>query len=74
MTGGLSVHDVEIINWAIKETDLYDYKDREVEYLSQGQKQRAWIAMTLAQETNIIMLDEPTTSLDMAYQLEVLEV
>ena len=41
---------------------------------SGGQRQRAWIAMTLAQETEIIMLDEPTTYLDMSYQLEVLEV
>lgn len=74
MTGGLNKHDREIINWAIVETDLKEYKDREVDELSQGQRQRAWIAMTLAQETDIIMLDEPTTYLDISYQLEVLQL
>ena len=72
--GGLSIHDKEVIEWAIEETGLKDFADREIENLSGGQRQRAWIAMTLAQETDIIMLDEPTTYLDMSYQLEVLEV
>ena len=74
MIGGLTTHDKELIDWAIKETGLTEFADREVEHLSGGQRQRAWIAMTLAQETEIIMLDEPTTYLDMSYQLEVLEV
>ena len=74
LIGGLNSHDKEIIDWAINETGLSDFKDREVENLSGGQRQREWIAMTLAQETDIIMLDEPTTYLDMSYQLEVLEV
>lgn len=74
MIGGLSIHDKEVIEWAIEETGLKDFADREIENLSGGQRQRAWIAMTLAQETDIIMLDEPTTYLDMSYQLEVLEV
>lgn len=42
--------------------------------MSGGQRQRVWIAMALAQETDIIFLDEPTTYLDMAHQLEVLEL
>jgi len=74
MIGGLSIHDKEIMEWAIDETGLKDFEDREIDSLSGGQRQRAWIAMTLAQETDIIMLDEPTTYLDMSYQLEVLEV
>ena len=74
MMGGLTSHDQDIINWAIKETGLSDFADREVDCLSGGQRQRAWIAMTLAQETDIIMLDEPTTYLDLSYQLEVLEI
>lgn len=74
LVGGLTKHDKDAIDFAIKETDLYEFKDREVESLSGGQRQRAWIAMVLAQETDIIMLDEPTTYLDMSYQLEVLEV
>ncbi len=64
MIGGLTTHDKELIDWAIKETGLTEFADREVEHLSGGQRQRAWIAMTLAQETEIIMLDEPTTYLD----------
>lgn len=74
LLGGLSKEDKKVINWAIDETGLSEYKDREVSSLSGGQRQRAWIAMVLAQETEIIMLDEPTTYLDMSYQLEVLEV
>lgn len=74
MMGGLTSHDQEVINWAIKETGLWDFADRPVDCLSGGQRQRAWIAMTLAQETEIIMLDEPTTYLDLSYQLEVLEI
>ena len=74
MIGGLTEHDKEVIEWAIKETGLSEFADRQIENLSGGQRQRAWIAMTLAQETEIIMLDEPTTYLDMSYQLEVLEV
>ena len=74
MIGGLTIHDKEIIDWAIKETGLTEFREREVDSLSGGQRQRAWIAMVLAQETEIIMLDEPTTYLDMSYQLEVLEV
>ena len=74
MIGGLTEHDKEVIEWAIKETGLSEFTDRQIENLSGGQRQRAWIAMTLAQETEIIMLDEPTTYLDMSYQLEVLEV
>ncbi len=69
---GLSVHDKEVIDWAIKETGLSEFSNRPVESLSGGQRQRAWIAMTLAQETDIILLDEPTTYLDMSYQLEIL--
>ena len=72
--GGLTSHDKEMIEWAIKETGLSEFIDREVESLSGGQRQRAWIAMTLAQESELIMLDEPTTYLDMSYQLEVLEI
>ncbi|WP_455660840.1 ABC transporter ATP-binding protein, partial [Pradoshia sp.] len=72
--GRLSKKDNEVINWALQVTGTSDFKFRPVDSLSGGQRQRVWIAMALAQETEIIFLDEPTTYLDMAHQLEVLEL
>jgi iron complex transport system ATP-binding protein len=72
--GRLSKKDYDIINWALDVTGTSDFKYRQVDALSGGQRQRVWIAMALAQETDIIFLDEPTTYLDMAHQLEVLEL
>lgn len=72
--GGLTLHDKEQVEWAIRETGLTEFADRLVSSLSGGQRQRAWIAMTLAQETELILLDEPTTYLDMAHQLEILSL
>jgi iron complex transport system ATP-binding protein len=72
--GRLSKQDYQTIDWALEVTGTKDYKFRLVDSLSGGQRQRVWIAMALAQETDIIFLDEPTTYLDMAHQLEVLEL
>ncbi|MDN4495425.1 ABC transporter ATP-binding protein [Ureibacillus aquaedulcis] len=72
--GSLKKEDREIIDWALKATNTYELKNSYVDELSGGQKQRVWIAMALAQNTDIIFLDEPTTYLDMAHQLEVLEL
>ncbi len=72
--GRLTKKDHDMIHWAIAETGTLPFKHREVDALSGGQRQRVWIAMALAQETDIIFLDEPTTYLDMAHQLEVLEL
>lgn len=72
--GGMKEHDLEKIDWAMKSTGIYEFKDRLVESLSGGQRQRAWIAMALAQETEILILDEPTTYLDMSHQLEILSL
>ncbi len=72
--GRMSAKDHERIEWALHVTNLSEYTDHEVDALSGGQRQRVWIAMALAQETDMILLDEPTTYLDMAYQLEVLEL
>ncbi len=71
---GLTPEDHEIVNWALEQTDLTEFKQRNINALSGGQRQRVWIAMVLAQQTDIILLDEPTTYLDMAYQLEVLQL
>ena len=72
--GRLTTKDYEVIDWALQVTGTSEYKFRLVDALSGGQRQRVWIAMALAQETEIIFLDEPTTYLDMAHQLEVLEL
>lgn len=72
--GRLTKKDVEVIDWALEVTGISDFKYRPVDELSGGQRQRVWIAMALAQETEMIFLDEPTTYLDMAHQLEVLEL
>ncbi|MCM3670464.1 ABC transporter ATP-binding protein [Mesobacillus maritimus] len=72
--GKLTKKDLEVINWSLEVTGIMDFKYRSVDALSGGQRQRVWIAMALAQETEMIFLDEPTTYLDMAHQLEVLEL
>jgi iron complex transport system ATP-binding protein len=60
----------EALTW----TDLTELADRPVETLSGGQRQRAWIAMALAQGTDLLLLDEPTTYLDLAHQIDVLDL
>lgn len=70
----LKAEDKEIVEWAMEKTGLIDLKNREVITLSGGERQRAWMAMTLAQNPKILILDEPTTFLDISYQLEILEL
>ncbi|MBO8172472.1 MAG: ABC transporter ATP-binding protein [Bacillaceae bacterium] len=72
--GKLTDHDRKVIDWALSITGTIPFKHRPVDALSGGQRQRVWIAMALAQETELILLDEPTTYLDLAHQLEVLEI
>ncbi|QNK89153.1 ABC transporter ATP-binding protein [Sporosarcina sp. resist] len=70
--GSLKKEDYEYIYWALDVTGLNEFKDRPIEALSGGQRQRVWIAMALAQGTEILILDEPTTYLDLAHQLDIL--
>lgn len=66
--------DKEIVDWAIEVTNLGGLKDKSLVGLSGGERQRAWIAMALAQKPKILFLDEPTTYLDIYYQLEILHL
>jgi iron complex transport system ATP-binding protein len=59
---------------AIATTHLHEFANRPLDTLSGGQRQRAWIAMALAQDTETLLLDEPTTYLDLAHQIEVLDL
>lgn len=70
----LSKKDKEMIEWAMDITKTTPFRKREIGQLSGGQRQKVWLAMALAQETEVLLLDEPTTYLDMAHQLEVLQI
>ncbi|SJM65244.1 ABC transporter ATP-binding protein [Gulosibacter sp. 10] len=69
-----SQDDERAVDLAMRSTGVIDLADRAVEELSGGQRQRVWIAMLLAQDTPTMLLDEPTTFLDIAHQLDVLEL
>lgn len=70
--GRLSHKDKEIINAVMAASGVSDLADKLVSELSGGQRQRVWLAMTLAQETPYILLDEPTTYMDLNHQVELL--
>ncbi|MDN5916832.1 MAG: ABC transporter ATP-binding protein [Pseudonocardia sp.] len=69
-----SSDDEEAVAEALDWTGIGDLADRPVDELSGGQRQRAWISMALAQGTDLLLLDEPTTFLDLAHQVDVLEL
>ncbi|MCR8867082.1 ABC transporter ATP-binding protein [Priestia megaterium] len=69
-----STEDHKIVSDALQSTKMEHLSDRTLDALSGGQRQRAWIAMALAQGTDLLLLDEPTTYLDLAHQIEVLEL
>lgn len=66
--------DEDVVAEALAWTDMVDLADRPVDALSGGQRQRAWISMALAQGTDLLLLDEPTTYLDLSHQIDVLEL
>ncbi|WP_460490725.1 ABC transporter ATP-binding protein, partial [Corynebacterium nasicanis] len=72
--GRWSARDHEVVARALLNTGIADLADRSVDELSGGQRQRVWIAMALAQDTDILLLDEPTTYLDIAHQIDILDL
>ncbi|MDL2281150.1 ABC transporter ATP-binding protein [Selenomonadales bacterium OttesenSCG-928-I06] len=70
----LNDYDKFHINEAIKLTSLEKFAHRRIDTLSGGERQRAWLAMALAQKPKILMLDEPTSFLDIRYQLELMNL
>ena len=70
----ITEEDTHAVDRAIDLAGCGHLRDREVGSLSGGQKQLAWIAMVLAQDTDVLLLDEPTTFLDLHHQLEVMEI
>ncbi|MFD4899323.1 ABC transporter ATP-binding protein [Streptomyces sp. NPDC048511] len=69
-----SSDDVSVVERALAMTGVSDLADRPVDSLSGGQRQRVWISMTLAQGTDLLLLDEPTTYLDLAHAIDVLDL
>ncbi|MDX1472794.1 MAG: ABC transporter ATP-binding protein [Reinekea sp.] len=66
--------DERLVHEAMQMTDVLAFADRPVDQLSGGQRQRCWIAMALAQQTDILLLDEPTTYLDLKVQVELMQL
>ncbi|GAA3994438.1 ABC transporter ATP-binding protein [Allokutzneria multivorans] len=69
-----SADDEGAVSEALRMTGMLEFSERTLDQLSGGQRQRAWISMALAQGTDLLLLDEPTTYLDLAHQVDVLDL
>lgn len=72
--GSLSQKDEEVVRWAIEATGLRDFVHRDVARLSDGERQKVMIARALAQDTSVILLDEPTAHLDLPNRVEIIRL
>ncbi len=70
----LSAQDKQKMHWAMRQAGVLEYADLAIENLSGGEAQRCWLAMVLAQDTDILLLDEPTSWLDIGHQIELLHI
>lgn len=66
--------DRRIVDMAMEMTKTYDLKEKNILQISGGERQRVYIAMSIAQDTDVILLDEPTTHLDISHQMEIIDL
>lgn len=71
---GLSREDKEIVDWSLSQTGTWLFAERKLSALSGGERQRVWLALALAQQPRLLLLDEPTTYLDVSHQWEIMEL
>lgn len=70
----LGQRDIQLVENALHLTDLWEFREKNLSEISGGQRQRAYLAMVIAQDTKYLLLDEATSSLDIKHQLEILNV